>query len=129
MIKADWRSRVSALVGIYTFSDGIETPIVRAAHGDASGVRGAARLWSAVTPRDDQRDGSFINIGHLAVSSMPPPLTVRYGYLNNFWIAIRQAARKQYRAFVETAPLGGLVAADAASIHVRRGILRERDRK
>ncbi len=37
---------LSALVGAYTFSDGIDTGIVRAAHGDSSGVRGAARLWS-----------------------------------------------------------------------------------
>ena len=44
---------LSALVGIYTFSDGIDIPIVRAAHGDSSGVRGAAWLWLAVTPRDD----------------------------------------------------------------------------
>jgi fructokinase len=35
-----------ALVGLYTFSDGIDTPIARAAHGDSSGVRGAAWLWS-----------------------------------------------------------------------------------
>ncbi|HEV3117544.1 MAG TPA: ROK family protein [Gemmataceae bacterium] len=34
-----------ALVGTYTFSDGIDTPILRAAHGDSSGVRGAAWLW------------------------------------------------------------------------------------
>jgi fructokinase len=43
-------ARLSALTGIYTFFDGIDTSIVRAAHGDSSGVRGAARLWSAVTP-------------------------------------------------------------------------------
>ena len=41
---------LSSLVGIYTFSDGIDTPIARAAHGDSSGVRGAAWLWSTVTP-------------------------------------------------------------------------------
>jgi fructokinase len=41
---------LSTLVGIYTFSDGIDTSIVRAAHGDSSGVRGAAWLWSAVAP-------------------------------------------------------------------------------
>jgi hypothetical protein len=41
---------LSALTGTYTFSDGLDTPIVRAAHGDSSGVRGAAWLWSAVTP-------------------------------------------------------------------------------
>jgi fructokinase len=29
----------------YAFSDGIDTPIVRAVHGDSSGVRGAAWLW------------------------------------------------------------------------------------
>ena len=32
-----WRSHV--------FSDVVTTPLVRAAHGDSSGVRGAARLW------------------------------------------------------------------------------------
>jgi fructokinase len=39
-----------ALVALHTFSDGINTPIVRAAHGDSSGVRGAAWLWSNTTP-------------------------------------------------------------------------------
>ena len=29
----------------YVFSDGVRTPLVRAAHGDSSGVRGAAWLW------------------------------------------------------------------------------------
>jgi len=28
------------------YSDSVATPIVPAAHGDASGVRGAARLWA-----------------------------------------------------------------------------------
>jgi fructokinase len=37
---------LSALVGLSSFSDGIDTPIARAAHGDSSGVRGAAWLWS-----------------------------------------------------------------------------------
>jgi fructokinase len=46
---------LSALTGTFTFSDAIDTPIVRAAHGDSSGVRGAAWLWSPVTQRDDQR--------------------------------------------------------------------------
>jgi fructokinase len=41
---------LSALVGRYTFSDGIDTPIVRAAHGDSSGVRGAAWLWPTACP-------------------------------------------------------------------------------
>jgi fructokinase len=31
----------------YIFSDTFETPILRAAHGDSSGVRGAAMLWDA----------------------------------------------------------------------------------
>lgn len=30
----------------YVFSDEISTPLVQAQHGDSSGVRGAARLWS-----------------------------------------------------------------------------------
>jgi hypothetical protein len=41
---------LAALVGNYTFYDGIDTPIVRAAHGDSSGVRGAAWLWSTASP-------------------------------------------------------------------------------
>lgn len=39
--------RVPALLQRYVFSDGVETPIVRAMHGDSSGVRGAAWLWPA----------------------------------------------------------------------------------
>ena len=33
------------LISKHAFSDSIDTPIVRAQHGDASGVRGAACLW------------------------------------------------------------------------------------
>jgi fructokinase len=33
------------LLATYTFSPVFRTPVVRAAHGDSSGVRGAARLW------------------------------------------------------------------------------------
>jgi len=36
-----------ALVARYAFSDGLDTRIVRAQHGDSSGVRGAAWLWPA----------------------------------------------------------------------------------
>ena len=38
-------SGLASLVGTYTFSDGIDTAIVPAVHGDSSGVRGAAWLW------------------------------------------------------------------------------------
>jgi fructokinase len=38
-------SALPALIARYAFSDGIDTPVVRAAHGDSSGVRGAAWLW------------------------------------------------------------------------------------
>jgi len=38
------------LVGAYAFSDGIDTPIMRAAHGNSSGVRGAAWLWPVGAP-------------------------------------------------------------------------------
>jgi fructokinase len=31
----------------WCFSDSIDTPVVRARHGDSSGVRGAAWLWRA----------------------------------------------------------------------------------
>ena len=34
-----------ALIGRHAFSDGIRTRVVRPAHGDSSGVRGAAWLW------------------------------------------------------------------------------------
>lgn len=37
--------RVPPVVAHYIFSDTFETPIRRAAHGDSSGVRGAAWLW------------------------------------------------------------------------------------
>jgi len=37
-----------ALVARYAFSDGLDTKIVRAQHGDSSGVRGAAWLWPAL---------------------------------------------------------------------------------
>ena len=36
---------LEAAVGGYAFSDVLETPIRKAAHGDSSGVRGAAWLW------------------------------------------------------------------------------------
>ena len=39
--------KLPALTERYAFSDGIDTPIVRARHGDSSGVRGAAWLWPA----------------------------------------------------------------------------------
>jgi fructokinase len=38
-------SNVPPLLNRYVFSDVIDTPIVRAMHGDSSGVRGAAWLW------------------------------------------------------------------------------------
>jgi fructokinase len=41
------RERTTALIGSYVFSDTFRTPLLRAAHGDSSGVRGAAMLWPA----------------------------------------------------------------------------------
>jgi fructokinase len=41
--------RVPALWGAYAFSDRVDTRLVRAKHGDASGVRGAAWLWPPAT--------------------------------------------------------------------------------
>jgi fructokinase len=38
-------ARVPALMRGYVFSDTFDTPLLRAAHGDSSGVRGAAMLW------------------------------------------------------------------------------------
>jgi len=32
----------------YPFGGGVDTPVVRAMHGDSSGVRGAAWLWPSV---------------------------------------------------------------------------------
>ena len=37
--------RVPAITAERVFSDVFETPILRAKHGDSSGVRGAAWLW------------------------------------------------------------------------------------
>ena len=36
---------VPPLLASYAFSDGVDTPVLRAKHGDSSGVRGAAWLW------------------------------------------------------------------------------------
>lgn len=38
-------AKVPALWGPFVFSDRVDTPLVRAKHGDSSGVRGAAWLW------------------------------------------------------------------------------------
>jgi fructokinase len=38
---------LEAAIAAHAFSDGIDTPVRRAAHGDSSGVRGAAWLWPA----------------------------------------------------------------------------------
>ena len=38
---------VPAVWGRYVFSDEVSTPLLKAHHGDASGVRGAARLWDS----------------------------------------------------------------------------------
>jgi fructokinase len=38
--------RVPALLPRYVFSDAVTTPLLPPRHGDSSGVRGAARLWS-----------------------------------------------------------------------------------
>jgi fructokinase len=40
-------ANVPPLLGKYVYCENPRTPIVRAAHGDASGVRGAAMLWPA----------------------------------------------------------------------------------
>jgi fructokinase len=45
-------SELPQLVAKYTFSDRIDTPIVRAVHGDSSGVRGAAWLWPGASAPD-----------------------------------------------------------------------------
>jgi fructokinase len=41
---------LTELIAQYVFSDGIKTKVVRAAHGDSSGVRGAAWLWPINKP-------------------------------------------------------------------------------
>jgi fructokinase len=44
--------RVPELWGPHVFSDRVDTRLVRARHGDASGVRGAAWLWPAFAPKN-----------------------------------------------------------------------------
>jgi fructokinase len=39
-------TELPAAIGHYTFSTVFETPILKAVHGDSSGVRGAAWLWA-----------------------------------------------------------------------------------
>ena len=43
-IEALYRE-LPAQLSQYAFSDGVDTPVLRARHGDSSGVRGAAWLW------------------------------------------------------------------------------------
>jgi fructokinase len=43
---AELYREVPPLLAAFTFSDGVDTPILPARHGDSSGVRGAAWLWS-----------------------------------------------------------------------------------
>ena len=57
--------RVTALWSDWVFSDRVDTRLVPAMHGDASGVRGAARLWIAYSAR--------------GTSSRPPPQRLRQG--------------------------------------------------
>lgn len=45
---------VPHLWGRYVFSDVVTTPLLKARHGDSSGVRGAARLWPRVGDRAEQ---------------------------------------------------------------------------
>jgi fructokinase len=42
---AELYTDVPKLISAYSFSDGVDISLVRAVHGDSSGVRGAARLW------------------------------------------------------------------------------------
>ena len=44
--------RVPPLLGKWVFSDVVRTKLVRNAHGDSSGVRGAAMIWDAGKRRD-----------------------------------------------------------------------------
>ena len=41
----DLYSTIPSIIGEYVFSDHVATPVLRALHGDSSGVRGAAWLW------------------------------------------------------------------------------------
>jgi fructokinase len=43
-------TRVPALWRAHVFSDGVDTPLLPARHGDSSGVLGAARLWDTQAP-------------------------------------------------------------------------------
>jgi fructokinase len=47
-IDALYEGPVAAALVAHAFSDGVDTPIKRAHHGDSSGVRGAAWLWEIV---------------------------------------------------------------------------------
>jgi fructokinase len=49
--------RVPALWGPHVFSDRVDTRLVRAKHGDASGVRGAAWLWSSSAKASEDKPG------------------------------------------------------------------------
>ncbi len=48
-----------AAMGAHVFSDRVDTHLVRATHGDSSGVRGAAWLWSSPLQSVDQSTGDL----------------------------------------------------------------------
>jgi DNA polymerase-4 len=57
-------ANVPKLLPRYAFSDFVDTPIVQAAHGDSSGVRGAAWLWPQTaeeTAAERQRDEAALS--------------------------------------------------------------------
>jgi fructokinase len=51
-------ANVPRLWSPFVFSDRVDTRLVRARHGDSSGVRGAAWLWSEPSPRREQEPKS-----------------------------------------------------------------------
>src|SRR3546814_10543163 len=57
---------VPRLWGAFVFSDVVTTPLVKNRHGDSSGVRGAAWLWSPGTPRSEEHTSELQSLMRLS---------------------------------------------------------------
>src|SRR5262249_14454524 len=68
---------VPKLWGPYVYSDSVATPLVKARHGDASGVRGAARLWGVPAFRSVMMtSGTKLSAGRRSRVASPIPIGV-----------------------------------------------------
>ena len=93
----DLPAAVVARLGAYVFTDAVETTVVRALHGDSSGVRGAAWLWPRTAGRpgirssEGRRMDSAVEVLRLP-SPAPKPQSLAYDG-TTLWMGSRETKR------------------------------------